>query len=196
MPTPAQWEKAAGGVEGRLYPWGDAAPDATRANFGRPRPRGPMPVGSFAAGVSPFGCHDMAGNVYERVMMQRGGEIAPTMIKGGSWLTPHPLNLRVLDLCVQPMGVAERSVGFRLVMADPEPDRATRKAAATPKLELAAGWKQAVEEAERRRVPIFLTLHFDTCGQCDRTRAQCFRDPRFVASGEPPWAWETPVLYL
>jgi hypothetical protein len=30
-------------------------------------------------------------------------------------------------------------------------------------------------------VPIFLSLHFDTCGQCDRTREQCFKDPRFVA---------------
>ena len=39
----------------------------------------------------------------------------------------------------------------------------------------------AVAEAQKRGVPIFLSLQYDTCGQCDRTRAQLFRDPRFVA---------------
>jgi formylglycine-generating enzyme required for sulfatase activity len=177
IPEAPEWEKAAGGAEGRLYPWGDERPDGTRANFGLPRPRGLVAVGSFAAGASPYGCLDMAGNAYDRVMA-RG---APVMIKGGSWLSPHPLNLRVLDLCMQPAEVAEGSVGFRCAMDDPEPDRATRKAEPAPALRLARTWEEAVAEARRRRVPIFLTLHHDTCGQCDRTRAELFRDPRFVA---------------
>jgi formylglycine-generating enzyme required for sulfatase activity len=177
LPRPTEWEKAAGGPEGLLYPWGDDAPDGTRANFGRPRPRGTMPVGSFAAGASPYGCLDMAGNAYERVLT-RGG---PVMIKGGAWLSPHPLNLRVLDLCMQPMEVADRSVGFRCVMPDPEEERPSRKRAEPAALALAVSFEEAVAEAKRRRVPIFLTLHFDTCGQCDRTRAQLFTDPRFIA---------------
>ncbi len=179
IPTPAQWEKAAGGPKGQTYPWGSAAPDKTRANFAvHGKLGGAHAVGSHPAGVSPYGVHDMAGNVYDRAMM-RG---VPVMVKGGSWLSPHPLNLRVSDMCVQPMAVAEKSVGFRCVMADPEPDRKTRKARAKqPGLKLVRSWDAAVKQARERRVPIFLSLQFDTCGQCDRTRAQLFRDPRFVA---------------
>ncbi len=185
LPSRVQWEKAASGPEGRVYPWGDELPDLTRANFGSPAPRGPEAVGSHPAGVSPYGCHDMAGNVYERVAMPgrrtRTGEPMPVMIKGGSWVSPHPLNLRVLDMCVQPMGVAERSVGLRCVMTDPSPERASRTSSDTAQLKLATDFEAAVAEAKRRRVPIFLSLLFDTCGQCDRTRAQCYTDPRFVA---------------
>ncbi len=181
IPTPPQWEKAAGGTEGRIYPWGDDAPTAKHAQGGRFRLRDTAPVGSFAAGVSPYGCHDMAGNAYDRVLMRRGGAVLPVMIKGGAWLSPHPLNLRVADMCVQDARVADRSVGFRCVMKDPTPERATRKSAAAPTLKLARTWEGAVKEARRRGVPIFLSLQFDTCGQCDRTRAQLFLDPRFVA---------------
>ncbi len=177
IPAAVEWEKAASGPDGLLYPWGDAEPDATLANFARPGLRGPMAVGSFPLGASPYGCLDMAGNAYERVMA--GGR--PVMIKGGSWLTPHPLNLRVLDLCMQPMEVAEGSVGFRCAMRDPEPARATRERETPAVLRLATGWEEAVAEAGKRNVPILLSLQFDTCGQCDRTRAQLFRDPRFVA---------------
>jgi len=182
LPAPDQWMKAAGGPEGRIWPWGDEPPDGTRANFGRPSPRGTMPVGSFAAGASFYGCLDMAGNAYERVVVDRGEGVAmPVMLKGGSWLSPHPLNLRVLDQCMQPMEAVERSVGFRCVMADPEPGRTTRKPEPRATLRLATSWDEAVAEAKRRGVPIFLSLQVDTCGQCDRTRAELFTDPRFVA---------------
>ncbi|MGH7163158.1 MAG: SUMF1/EgtB/PvdO family nonheme iron enzyme, partial [Planctomycetota bacterium] len=178
MPAQPEWEKAAGGAEGRLYPWGDKEPDVTLANFGRPAPRGPEPVGSHPSGASPYGCLDMAGNVYDRVMVPKRG---PVMVKGGSWLSPHPLNLRVLDLCMQPLEVAERSVGFRCAMDDPEPERPLHPPAAPPALRLARSFEAAVAEARERRVPIFLTLLYDTCGQCDRTREQLYKDPRFVA---------------
>jgi hypothetical protein len=185
MPGPDQWMKAAGGPEGSVYPWGEAAPDATLANFARPAARGAAQVGSHPAGASPYGCLDMAGNVYERVNVPgrrtRRGEPYPAMLKGGSWLTPHPLNLRVLDMCMQPLDVAEASVGFRIVMADPDPDRPTRTTARPAELRLATDFDAAVDEAKRRRVPVFLSLLFDTCGQCDRTREQLYRDPRFIA---------------
>jgi len=107
IPTQFEWEKAAGGPQGRVWPWGDEPPDAARANFGRPAARGPERVGSHAAGASYYGCMDMAGNVYDRVLTQRGPHAAPVMVKGGSWASPHPLNLRVLDLCMQPQEVAD-----------------------------------------------------------------------------------------
>ncbi len=185
LPDADRWMKAAGGAEGRLYPWGDAPPDGTLANFGLPERTGLHPVGSHPAGASPFGCLDMAGNAYERVMTRvRGADgapaEAPVMLKGASWLSPHPLNLRVLDLCMQPAGTGDGSVGFRCCMDDPEPDRPARTAAAPAVLRLATDFDAAVAEARERGVPMFLSLLHDTCGQCDRTIAQCYRDPRFV----------------
>ena len=97
---------------------GRAAP--LHAICGASDPGRTTPVGSYPEGVSPFGCLDMAGNVYERCWMRRGDRRLPIMIKGGSWLSPHPINLRVLDMCVQGMPHAEASVGFRCVMKDPD----------------------------------------------------------------------------
>jgi len=202
IPSADEWMKAAGGPEGRLYPWGDSPADETRANFGAPERRGLDPVGSHPAGASPFGCLDMAGNAYDRVMTpRRGGEEGartslPVMLKGGSWVSAHPLNLRVLDLCMQGMDAAEGSVGFRCAMDDPEPDRPPRRADDAPVLRIARDWDAALAEARARKVPVFLSLLHDTCGQCDRTIAQTFRDPRFVkycnenlvvVLGHQPW---------
>lgn len=63
LPSEAQWEFAARGMDGRSFPWGDEPPDPTRAVFGRKE--GTSRVGSCPAGQGPFGHLDLAGNVWE-----------------------------------------------------------------------------------------------------------------------------------
>lgn len=64
LPSEAEWEKAARGEKAQRYPWGDEAPSCERARY-QGCGEGTVPVGSLAAGASPYGALDLAGNVWE-----------------------------------------------------------------------------------------------------------------------------------
>lgn len=72
LPTEAEWERAAAGLEGRIFPWGNVPPDQERANFGRccfiRKGEVLEEVNAYSKGQTPDGIFNMSGNIAEWVL--------------------------------------------------------------------------------------------------------------------------------
>lgn len=129
LPTEAEWEYAARGTDGRIYPWGDEPPNKDRAVYQSDSFNDLLPVDALPRGASPFGVYGMAGSMWEWVddwynenyysdspsENPPGPEIGLTKVmRGGAWPNNHQKDrIRVANRNMLDPIFLSSMVGFR-----------------------------------------------------------------------------------
>jgi formylglycine-generating enzyme len=110
LPTEEEWEKAARGKDGRIFPWGGKFPNKEEVNYGSSQAE---PVGNRPFDKSPYDLYDLGGNVSE-VTISMDGKTAQSrvVVRGGSYLSAGRDTVTVKRTLVPP-SARSATVGFR-----------------------------------------------------------------------------------
>lgn len=120
LPSEQQWEKGARGTDGREYPWGNEAPTAQRANYGKEwKIENLAPVGSCSPdGDSPYDLQDMAGNVWEWCEDWDDDQKERRVVRGGAF-PDNERDVRGAFRCGLLPDSCDDFIGFRCLLSSP-----------------------------------------------------------------------------